>query len=893
MRYLPDITHASRRRPGAWPPTRKPVAQTSITVSWTLPTGSGAVASYKLERSADNDSTAWPQPNDDNFPNYAGHVIEGITETMQEVTGLKCGVTYSFRVSARGGGSTTYADVHGPPSHPPAAGSTSACIRLAPKPTGLAATPTAQDEITVSWDTQTGVTAYKLERSDDGATWPDANAIAVTPTPGMNARTSQIVDNLTCSTTYHFRVSGKGDGSDYITDYGEPSDPPVTSSIPCPAPTPANFMVDDSATTQTSITLQWDTDDNVAFYKLERKDGSGWAVVATATPVPPPPPPATSPPTTYQVDSLSCGADYTFRVSAKGDGTTYSSFVYGATSAEVTASTTVKCTPQGLTITPLAQRRARLSWGQVGNPNMNFEKYVVQVVKFDDDFPDPPGSNTHDTMSASTYDIELDTILSNGEGLAHAKAYKFRVGAEFTLSGDTKTFFSIPVVVIDSPIVSANGNSPGAGTNDGKAALKWTRVETVLGDTDYRDGHYSFRYRRFTDFPMDPGVPHTRIGWNPGVAPPITISAEHENFDASKTHTASTFDGGARITETEYTLGPPNSNGLTLNEVYAIQLRYEVAVNGVTYRVFAGRDTYVWPSSRGAVDGERVATFPLNHLLTNKTYTYRVCEDTFPAAQLADWKRFIDHAFSQWESATSDLNITIEHDDSLTCEDYSVYVGPIRRSAELLVGNPPGALTDAQKMQIATHVDGLLQKFKEVGLFSAARVVFQNLTDWQVNEVYMIEDDDQSDILVRAGVFSEVAKYAGHGWCESACAPTQKRRGATEGTYTITTDIKLRQSIFMLNSPATPNLLSPNVTFNSCPAGDSRSRAYRVLVHEMGHALGIQAAPGTRVMDQDEHHPTIAGSVMSYESRRNLPDDPDCSPHPMDIMAIYAIYQTD
>lgn len=32
--------------------------------------------------------------------------------------------------------------------------------------------------------------------------------------------------------------------------------------------------------------------------------------------------------------------------------------------------------------------------------------------------------------------------------------------------------------------------------------------------------------------------------------------------------------------------------------------------------------------------------------------------------------------------------------------------------------------------------------------------------------------------------------------------------------------------------------------------------------------------------------------MMSYESKQAPPNDPDCAPHPLDILAIYALYQT-
>ena len=48
------------------------------------------------------------------------------------------------------------------------------------------------------------------------------------------------------------------------------------------------------------------------------------------------------------------------------------------------------------------------------------------------------------------------------------------------------------------------------------------------------------------------------------------------------------------------------------------------------------------------------------------------------------------------------------------------------------------------------------------------------------------------------------------------------------------------------------------------------------------------------------HHPTIPGSSLNYEginlrtpgARLILLDEPDCAPHPFDIMAMFALYQT-
>ena len=91
-----------------------------------------------------------------------------------------------------------------------------------------------------------------------------------------------------------------------------------------------------------------------------------------------------------------------------------------------------------------------------------------------------------------------------------------------------------------------------------------------------------------------------------------------------------------------------------------------------------------------------------------------------------------------------------------------------------------------------------------------------------------------------------------------------------------------------------------DVVFNSCPDPSQSVHAYATLIHEAGHVLGITSAADRdpNVPDYTDGHPNIADSVMNYDwkirERYMNPSfsEPDCSPHPFDIMAIYAIYQT-
>ena len=62
------------------------------------------------------------------------------------------------------------------------------------------------------------------------------------------------------------------------------------------------------------------------------------------------------------------------------------------------------------------------------------------------------------------------------------------------------------------------------------------------------------------------------------------------------------------------------------------------------------------------------------------------------------------------------------------------------------------------------------------------------------------------------------------------------------------------------------------------------------MVHEAGHALGLSNYEGVdfvtgTVHDDTDAHATVIDSVMNYLQEH------DCSPNPLDIMAMHALYQ--
>ena len=522
--------------------------------------------------------------------------------------------------------------------------------------------------------------------------------------------------------------------------------------------------------------------------------------------------------------------------------------------------------PRNLVIVPMPDRMAQLTW----EPSKNADGNTVYDVfaKKPDGTEGIPAFNI--SNSSRRADIDLDYVAGTS-GLAEEPHFDLWVVAKDKRTTPTvkPSDTSQEIIIIDTPITVANGHSP----SGGQAKLSWLNLEhqDVLDDPTYRGGTYSFRYRRL-------GRDHTLVGWEP------KYFISHDIVE-------------------EQDLGTDNAiEGLTKGAIYAIQLRYSKEGKP---DVFAARDVYVWPSDRPADDGERVASFPLNYPIAGKEYRYRFCDETFPPGDVtvdgipiprsSVWKKAAVHAFDQWEVATNHLVTTTPTGPS--CADYSRYLSDLK--SEIIVRHPnigPGdKLTEEEVLGLRRFLNAL----------EGITLVRERDRSW--NEVRMVDVSDRNffyqitpnvDSLATFSAFTELAKEVG----VPPCIFLLPARGCavffasyTEGEDRIeTTDIFLNQYIIGSEPPSLPGddetTDRNDVQFNKCAT--SNNPAYATLVHEAGHALGIRLANDVNDFPDDQYnkaHPFTSDSretVMSYSGLSF-----GCSPHPFDIMAIYAMYQ--
>ena len=139
------------------------------------------------------------------------------------VSGLECGTSYEFRVTAFGNGTEATAE-WGAYSDASDAVSTLACLPLVAAPTVTVTTPVPRGTASLTWPYQANVEKYRVRYRVDGTTsWTTSNA-NIAPSGDAETANSHTVTGLSCGNDYDFEVTGHGDDSVTRDDWGAPTE---------------------------------------------------------------------------------------------------------------------------------------------------------------------------------------------------------------------------------------------------------------------------------------------------------------------------------------------------------------------------------------------------------------------------------------------------------------------------------------------------------------------------------------------------------------------------------------------------------------------------------------------------------------------------------------------
>ena len=463
-------------------------------------------------------------------------------------------------------------------------------------------------------------------------------------------------------------------------------------------------------------------------------------------------------------------------------------------------------------------------------------------------------SATFSAEQSTSLGIDLDSI-ARGEGLADAPLFKITVTATTTRSPRLYLDNSDEAEIIDNPILNGGRAKGGASSSSGKATLSWNAISAVA--------EYRIRYRKLGDRPG--GIDHTSRHW-PAPGWP--------------------YYGPFLGTETESQ--PRSTIGqLEKGEIHAFQVNYVKAfqVNYVKEdgsKGFSARDAYVWPSNEVPTRRSRVATFPFFGYWKNGGYGHTICRDTFPQDSRGEWEDLIYHAFEQWEQAAPDvITVTRQYDSCLSDNgepiDNDVPITVIRaihnQSNEVYMVDTSGWTPGVAELLVVLH-NKLFLCIRNPLDSAPACVISTRYWDitWQLDPSkpsVRALDDGTVDVLVN------------------------------DSRDTMNRDVPGNDDV-----PGNGIDVEPQDTaFNKCSVGTGdgvgvsdrlRFANYRLMVHEAGHALGLSNFDVSEPLNEyDIAHPLIPDTVMNYDDRVSLiVDEPDCSPHPFDVMAVEALYQT-
>ncbi len=628
----------------------------------------------------------------------------------------------------------------------------------------------------------------------------------------------------------------------------------------------------------------------------------------------------------------------------------------GAATAPVVSDDTSLPEPTAVSVEPLTGRRIKLTWewplplllesipGSV--------TYVVEARGIGHTTTDW-GSPSRVRLVSRELELDLDAIeLHDPDALPVPQArpapmsarvsdhprLEFRVRGTYTPdTGDPIDLAtSQEVVVVDNPLLAVTGHAY-AGVRGSEnspayyANLKWAAGGDVSS--------YSIRYRPLLSYGHHS---HSSESWQlmDSVLGAWGNDGNVRMLAASGSARTASIDSLSR--------GSLYAIQLNFEEKLDSTCQDTLASSCLTRPGFSARYAYVWASGTrpdaGANTPERVATYPYYGHFGGKTYRYRICTDTLPQETLepfvrGTWINMINKAIGTWQEATSNL-ITTTYDPAacedpewvdqfdlpaFTCDPVTGLIGTITDGVfdafEYFTGGgiPDGwreeALQFAASMceTYASRVDvGLLVDLVEdaatLGLNIARAVRGNENLD---SEVRFIDNRSFQDAEFITSVF-KLCIVADAGGCTVSPAYAGSQLATSEiGSADIFLNwrkIKSKDSDRNGVPPLQTDVVVPvDFRFGECvpPSGAHFSRrdryVFELVVHEAGHALGVSGADirasaaslVDRGRDYIVSHPNIAPSVLNYADEVvGARGEPDCFPHPMDALAIHALYQT-